>query len=81
MVLFGVDVHGVYQAGISFSRLASEGYSYAVIKATEGTNFRPVNFEAWVAATRAAGMIPGGYHFLRAGDGAAQARFFLDRIR
>ena len=76
MVLYGVDVHGSYQAGISFPRLAAEGYSFAVVKATEGTGFRAPRFREWVRAARSAGLVAGAYHWLKAGDGAAQARFF-----
>lgn len=75
-MLYGVDVHGAYQAGISFPTLARQGYSFAAVKASEGTGFRAPNFGPWIAAIRAAGLIPGAYHWIKAGDGAAQARFF-----
>lgn len=90
-MLYGVDIHARYQAGISLSTLQAEGYSFVVTKATEGTSIpwhstlSQSQFKAralaWVAEARRLGMIPGLYHYLRAGDGAAQARVFHAFVR
>lgn len=80
MALYGVDIHGNYQAGISFARLRAEGYSFVTVKATEGTGFLGPRFLEWMPAIRAQGLIPGAYHWLSSADGAAQARFFYNRV-
>jgi hypothetical protein len=35
----------------------------------------------WIPQIRAAGLIPGGYHWIGAGDGAAQARYFMNHVK
>lgn len=86
-MLYGVDVHGGFQAGISFSRLAQQGYSFAAIKATQGLSFVAPQFldsdkgPGFVTQARQAGLIPGAYHWLDASDGAAQARHFHNLVR
>jgi Glycosyl hydrolases family 25 len=89
-MLYGVDIHSQYQQGISIARLKAEGYTFVVDKASEGTyipsnsNMSPAQFKAqmlaWVAETRALGMVPGLYHWLKAGNAAAQARFFYRQV-
>lgn len=69
-----------WQAGLNVEQVIAEGYTAVVCKATEGTNFRDGQFDGWIRRIRAAGAIPGAYHFIRAGDGAAQARFFHSRL-
>lgn len=78
---YGVDVHPTYQRGLSFPLLARQGYGVAVVKATEGIGFVAPNFAAWIAQARAAGLIPGAYHWIKAGNGAGQAEFFFDTLR
>jgi GH25 family lysozyme M1 (1,4-beta-N-acetylmuramidase) len=75
-MLYGVDVHDGYQAGLSFPLLRSQGYSFAAIKLTQGTGYVRDLGDDWIRAARAAGLIPGAYHWLTAADGAAQARWF-----
>src|SRR5689334_14942227 len=70
-----------WQAGLNVEQVIAEGYTAIVCKATEGTTYRDGQFDGWIRRIRAAGAIPGAYHFIRNGDGAAQARFFLDRLR
>lgn len=69
-----------WQGTIDIARIAREGYSACVCKATEGASYLDSTFARNIAATRNAGMIPGAYHFLRDGDGAAQARFFHQQV-
>ncbi len=80
-MLYGVDIHGRYQAGISFPRLRDEGYTFAVVKASQGTFQKAPQFVPWIGQIRAAGMIPGAYHWIVAGNGAAQARYFYAQIQ
>ena len=77
--LWMVDLSN-HQAGIDIEQIAREGYSAAICKATEGTTFRDGQFAGWIPRIRAAGMLPGAYHFLRNSDGAAQARAFHARV-
>lgn len=79
-MLYGVDVHDGYQAGLSFSLLRSQGYSFAAVKLTQGTTYERDLGDDWVVAARAAGLIPGGYHWLVRGNGAAQARWFHHKV-
>ena len=80
MTLFLVDISS-YQAGINIAQVAREGFVAAACKATEGVGFRDPQFDTFIPQVQAAGMIPGAYHYLRAGDGAEQARQFLARVR
>lgn len=80
MPIYGVDVHDGYQAGISFPLLYQQGYRFAAVKLTEGTGYVRDAGADWIRAVRAAGMIPGAYHWLTASDGAAQARWFHQHV-
>lgn len=77
---YGVDVHDGYQAGLSFRTLVQQGYSFAVVKLTQGTWYARDQGDEWVQAARFAGLIPGGYHWLERGDGAGQARYFMKKV-
>lgn len=81
-MLFGVDAHTEYQAGLNIERLAAEGYSFCCVKATQGVSgyVAPATFDDWIRRTRAAGMIPGAYHWLTNADPIAQADRFLARL-
>lgn len=58
----GIDVSH-HQGRIDWTAVADEGIQFAWIKATEGADVRDPRFaENWVAA-RAAGVLPGAYHF------------------
>lgn len=76
-MLYGVDVHGKYQAGLSFETLARQGYTFAAVKASQGTSFVGPNFAPWIAAGRKAGLIMGAYHWISRGNAVAQCDHFL----
>jgi hypothetical protein len=80
-MLYGVDIHGTYQRGISFPTLRAQGYTFAAVKASEGTGFVGPQFLAWIPQIRAAGLIPGAYHWIKRGNGAQQAQFFYNLVR
>jgi hypothetical protein len=67
MTLHFPDVSS-YQAGISF-----KGAPIAMVKATEGTGYVSPDYAAAKARAASAGAYLCAYHFLRAGNGAAQA--------
>ena len=74
----GVDVYDD-DLPLNFHDLKSEGYDFAIVKATESTNDdQEGTFPSSYANARAAGLIVGSYHFFRGNaDGTAQARHFL----
>jgi hypothetical protein len=80
-MLYGVDVHDGYQAGLDFSLLVRQGYAFCAVKLTEGTSYARAAGDDWVRAARAAGLIPGGYHWIKRGNGAAQAQWFLSKVK
>src|SRR5579859_6374493 len=69
MTIFYPDVSD-YQAGISFS-----GCVIAVAKATEGTGYTNPDYAAAKTRAAKAGAYFCAYHFLHAGNGAAQASY------
>lgn len=81
-MLYGVDVHDGYQAGLSFPTLVRQGYTFAAVKLTQGTDYQRDRGDDWVRAARAAGLIPGAYHWLNGTtSGAAQARWFWRKLK
>lgn len=80
-MLYGVDVHDGYQAGLSFPTLKRQGYTFAAVKLTQGTGYVRDQADEWVRAAAAAGLIPGGYHWLNSEPGAAQAKWFYRKVR
>lgn len=81
MPQYGVDVHDGYQAGLSFPTLKRQGYSFAAVKLTQGTDYARDKGDDWVRAARDAALVPGGYHWLNSADGAAQARWFYRKVK
>ncbi|SRR5690606_7996573 len=73
----GLDV-SAHQQEIDWSAVAEDGFTFAYIKATEGSGFTDERFrENWDGA-RAAGLTPGAYHyFTLCSPGADQAADFL----
>lgn len=53
------------------------GFDFCFIKATEGTSYTNPRMAAQVKAARAKGVVVGFYHFLHAGNIAAQAAYFV----
>lgn len=75
-MLFGVDVHDGYQAGLSFPLLVKQGYTFATVKFTQGADYVRGQADEWIAAARRSGLIPGAYHWLNGAEGGEQARWF-----
>lgn len=82
MVIYGVDAHTEYQAGLSVPSLPGEGYGFAIFKATQGATgyTAPALFDSWVRQARSAGLVVGAYHWLTSVSGAAQADHFINRV-
>jgi GH25 family lysozyme M1 (1,4-beta-N-acetylmuramidase) len=78
--LEGVDVSH-HEGQLGWQQAKAAGISFAMIKATQGTTFVDPRAAANLAGCRAAGIVPGMYHFYRHdADPAAQAAFFLQHI-
>lgn len=81
MAITGIDVSRHQGDGIDYNAVRRAGHSFAFIKATEGTSYA---YTGWYRANaprvQAAGLVLGAYHFLRTGDGAAQARYFISVV-
>ena len=67
MTIFYPDVSS-FQAGVSFS-----GAPIAMVKATEGTDYTNTDYSPAKIRAKDAGAFFCAYHFLREGNGAAQA--------
>lgn len=78
-VIYGVDVAS-YQGAPNWPRVRGSGISFAFSKVTESTNYLNPTWEHNRSGMLALGdsFMPGAYHFLHGGNGAAQARYFLD---
>lgn len=77
-----VDVYnGTRRNGLDFVRVKAAGYDLAIVKATEGVNYVDPSFSANVGDARAAGMLVGAYHFMRATPIEQQAQDFLAAIK
>jgi hypothetical protein len=80
--LYGLDLSH-HNPTLDYARAAREGVAFIIHKATEGASGYAFEnaFHDRMPAIAASGAVPGGYHFLRSGDGAAQARYFHSVVR
>ncbi len=60
----GVDI-SAHNGDVDFVAVRNAGYSFAIIKSTEGASFKDPKFLSNVAAARRAGLKVGAYHFFR----------------
>jgi len=66
----GIDVSH-WQGAINWGEVRDAGYTFAFVKATEGTSFIDSDFETNMNSGRSAGMLMGAYHFARPDQNAA----------
>lgn len=59
---------------------ASKGLKHAYFKLTDGVNFVDATEPGRVAASRAAGVVVGVYHYAERNDPVAEAEFFLSKV-
>lgn len=77
----GIDV-SKHNGRVDFTRVASAGYAFAILKATEGAMIVDPKFEDNYHAARRAGMRVGAYHFFRKKvDGKQQATNMLRALQ
>lgn len=82
MTLTGPDCSR-HQGLVDWAAVARAGHDFAIIKATDGIRY---GYTSWFLThfprVKAAGLVPGAYHFLLAQHpGADQARFYVDIVR
>src|SRR5699024_636340 len=78
--VMGIDVSS-HQRDIDWQQVAADGYSFAYLKATEGSNFTDDRFQENWDVAKAAGITPGAYHyFTLCSPGADQAADFLAAV-
>lgn len=79
-VLYGIDV-SKFQGRVDYDAVKRSGVSFVIAKATEGHTYLDPYYATNKKAIRAAGLIPGAYHFLRPLNGASiatQADWFCE---
>jgi GH25 family lysozyme M1 (1,4-beta-N-acetylmuramidase)/predicted RNA-binding Zn-ribbon protein involved in translation (DUF1610 family) len=76
----GIDISH-WQSDVNFTAVRNDGIQFVMLKATEGVDYVDDKFTDHASGALAAGLPIGAYHFLRAGDAAAQADDFLEAIR
>lgn len=78
LTIYGVDVAS-YQGRPDWPSVHRAGIRFGFSKVTEGTGYINPTWGHNKAAMAGLGdgFLPGAYHFLHGGNGAAQARFFL----
>lgn len=81
---YGVDV-SQYQGAINWTAVKKAGYRFAIVKATEGLDYRDPTYDASrVRAMHVAGLVVGVYHFMRPRPGrlaSSEARFAVATAR
>ena len=76
----GIDV-SYYEPSVDWPTVHANGIDFAIIRATDGTQYIDPSFPAYWAGAKAAGVIRGAYQFFRpAEDPIAQADLLLQRM-
>lgn len=81
MALTGIDVSR-HQGTVDWAKVAQAGHDFAILKATDGVRYAHVDwFERNFPRAKAAGLVPGAYHFLLDHhSGRDQARFYVQTV-
>ena len=78
--IVGIDVSS-HNGDIDFDKVKADGYSFVIIKASEGLEHHDSRFATNYDNTRKSGLKVGAYHFFRKDtDGLNQAKNFLETI-
>ena len=81
MPLFGIDVSS---ATVDWAKVKASGIGFGIAKATEGNGYTQPQIAANLKGMRAAGLVPGAYHFLvsdyAGATGAIQCDYFLSKV-
>lgn len=77
----GLDLSS-HNGEVDFNEVRDAGYSFVILKASEGVSFIDKSFHKNYTAAREAGLKVGAYHFFRFDcDGRLQANHFLNTVR
>jgi GH25 family lysozyme M1 (1,4-beta-N-acetylmuramidase) len=80
-MLFGVDLHPSFQAGISISQVRNEGFDFIICKLGQGTQTDAyAGSIQWLQQAKAMGLYAMGYHYLSNGNPAGQAAAFVSAL-
>jgi len=78
--IVGIDVSS-HNGDIDFYKVKNEGYSFVIIKASEGDKHLDSMFSSNYTRAKANGLKVGAYHFFRKStDGLNQAKNFLEAV-
>jgi GH25 family lysozyme M1 (1,4-beta-N-acetylmuramidase) len=83
--ILGIDVSH-WQGAINFKAVKAAGFTFVVLKATEGTAYVDVNFKTYRAQAHAAGLIVLFYHYAGSSsakvvyDATAEANWFIKTV-
>lgn len=81
MLVRGLDLSH-YQATVDFGRMARDGVSFVMLKATEGTSYVDPTFAGRAQQARDMNLAVGAYHFGRPGtDVIGNVSHFLEVVR
>lgn len=80
MVTFGIDVAS-WQQGIDMQRVKREGFSFAVVKVTEGTGYVNPAARAQLDGAKSVGLLVAQYHFLNRENADAQVAHIVRNCR
>ena len=76
----GTDVSD-HQTSTQWGTIKHAGIGFAFVKATEGINFKNVDFDRDWPQAKSAGILRGGYHYFHPGDDPIQqASFYLSTV-
>lgn len=79
-VTFGVDISH-WQDGLDMDQVFADGFEFVLAKVSEGEDYRDPSWPVFRDATRAAGRIIVGYHYVRAdADPETQAATFVEHL-
>lgn len=85
MVLLGIDIYNGTPP-LDWPQARRQGVQFVIAKASQGWPDGPGGWHDWtwpdiVTHAKAAGIIPGGYHWALKGHGAAQAQHFVQSLK
>lgn len=78
-MIFGVDVHPQFQAGLNIEQVRAEGFDFIAVKLSEAnTSYNGID---WLRRATACGLLSLGYHYLRPGNETNQAKTFTKQAQ
>lgn len=81
-MLYGVDLHPSFQAGISIPQVRNEGHDFLICKLSQGTSATPyAGSIPWMRQAQQDGMFAMGYHYLMDGNPLGQAAVFASQLK